>query len=250
MDLNCDLGEGEPATRTLALIRVITSANIACGGHAGTEATIRRGLRWCGEFGVQAGAHPGFEDPAHFGRRRIPLSPPDLDALLHRQLGWFSRVAASEGLSVHHVKLHGALYHVVEESVELARCFLGVVKEVFPGRRVFAAPCGAVMAAAAGMEVEAWGEIFLDRRYEPDGRLVGREDPEALLSGKTEIAERLADLARGRLRDREGGVLPFFGRTLCLHADTPDAVRIARSAALVLLHRPAQRSGPRSPEKS
>lgn len=234
-DINCDLGEGEPIARTRALLQLVTSANIACGGHAGNVRTMAICLRLCREFGVRAGAHPGFADRENFGRRELPLTPRDLETLLFHQLGAFARLAASEKIRPRHVKLHGALYHAVERNGRLARTFTGVIAAYFPGWRIYAAPSGEVGPAAHKEGVGVWREIFADRAYLAAGKLAPRDKPSALIASPAAIRNRLLELQKkGVLTALDGTVFPAVAETICIHADSPGAVRTARIVAATL----------------
>ncbi len=234
-DINCDLGEGEPLARTRALLRVVTSANIACGGHAGDVRAMRTCLRLCREFGVRAGAHPGFAGRENFGRRELPLGPRELETLLLQQLGAFVLAAAAEKIQPHHVKLHGALYHVVERSPALARTYAQLVGEYFPGWRIYAAPEGRVAAGARKAGVEVWREVFADRAYLADGRLAPRGSPGAVISSPAEIRSRMAGLKKDGILTAQGGAaIRVEAETVCVHGDSPNSLQIAKivSAAL------------------
>ncbi len=137
-DINCDLGEGESAAKTRALLRHATSANIACGGHAGDLASMDRCLRLCTEMKVNPGAHPGHFDREHFGRVELPVSPRELTLLLSQQIGALQLIATSQRVRLRHVKLHGALYHQVDRSPELATAYLDFLTSFCPGLRIIA----------------------------------------------------------------------------------------------------------------
>jgi 5-oxoprolinase (ATP-hydrolysing) subunit A len=232
MDINCDLGEGEPIERTHRLLRWVSSANIACGGHAGTVRTMRSCLQLCVELGVNAGAHPGFVDPDGFGRKETAITPSDLKSLIESQVGSLVLLADEEKISISHVKLHGALYHVVERDPRLSEVYVGFVKGHFPGMRIFASPNGLVIPTAARLGVEAWGEIFSDRAYTADGDLVPRGQSGAVLEDIEEIRARTNEfLSTGRLRLNSGKTIKVAARTICVHADSPGALRIARLLA-------------------
>lgn len=233
-DINCDLGEGEAPARTRALLRVVTSANIACGGHAGDARSMRRCLRLCREFGVRAGAHPGFVDREFFGRRALPIAPAELEVLLAGQTDALARIAETEAVALSHIKLHGALYHAVERDPSLALRFAGFVGRNFPQVRILAAPDGEVVRAAAACGVGVWREIFADRAYTAGGRLVARGRPGAVLT-LPQVRARLKTLqATGLLAADDGTPLRFAAETACVHADSPQAVRIAKLAREVL----------------
>lgn len=235
IDLNCDLGEGEPSRRTQSLLRWVTSANIACGGHAGDERTMRNCLRWCRELGVNPGAHPGFEDRDHFGRRALPVTPGELAALLDRQVSRLEALARDEGTRLAHLKLHGALYHAVEHDSRLARALVEFVASRYPLCRLIASANGLVLPLARRRNLEAWGEIFADRGYTPEGELVPRGEEGAVLPDAEAVLARAKYFLRhGALTARDGALLRLDAQTICLHADSPNAARIARSLASVL----------------
>jgi len=235
IDLNCDLGEGEAPRRTRTLLRWVTSANIACGGHAGDARSMRRCLRACRASGVNAGAHPGFEDRENFGRAAKLITPAGLRELLTRQVGEFAALARREGARLAHVKLHGALYHVVESDRSLARAFLGYMREHHPNVRIIASANGLVLPLARRAGVEAWGEIFADRGYAPHGGLLPRGEKGALLHDLGEIRARAEHFLRtGTFPACDGTLLRLDARTLCVHADSPNSGRIARMLANVL----------------
>ena len=234
-DLNCDLGEGESPRRTRALMAVVSSANIACGGHAGDEASMLRCLALCREFGVRAGAHPGFVDRENFGRRAVPISAKDLALLLLQQAGALAQIAAAEKVRPHHVKLHGALYHGVEADAELARCYAGTMAKYFPGWKIYASPFGHVAAAARRVGVPVWREIFADRAYLASGALAPRGEPGAVISSPTAACERWREVRQGQgVLTVDGTRLPIEGETFCVHGDSPGAARMARALSAAL----------------
>jgi len=231
MDINCDLGENEHPARTRALMQWITSANIACGGHAGTTDTIRRCLGLCQRFSVRAGMHPGFPDRKNFGRTALAITPGQLEHLLDEQTGVFLGLAKQEGVIVRHLKLHGALYHVVEADPHLARTLVHFVKSRLPKLRIYAPPGGQILQEANVAGVKAWGEIFTDRGYLPNGQLAPRDHPKATLK-IAEIGARLEQLVHGgNLTAVDGSALHLKGKTLCLHGDSASSLSIARLTA-------------------
>ncbi len=232
IDINCDLGEGEPIEKTRRLLRWVTSANIACGGHAGSVRTMRSCLRLCGEFGVNAGAHPGFVDRENFGRKEMPISPSDLVSLIESQVSGLKLLAGEKKIPIPHIKLHGALYHVVERDRRLSDVYVGFVKERFPGMRILASPNGCVISTAERLGLEAWAEIFSDRAYTAGGGLIPRSEPGAVLQDLTEIKMRMETfLSTGRLPLENGDAVKISAQTVCVHADSPGALRIARLLA-------------------
>lgn len=239
-DLNCDLGEGEGPDRATALLARVDSASIACGGHAGDDASMRWCLETAARFGVRAGAHPGFPSRHDFGRGQAGgqgLTVARLEPLLAEQVGRLADHASRVGMGLQHVKLHGALYHAVEKNEILARAYLGLMHSHWPGLRVFALVGGAVEreAARGGSGVEVWAEGFLDRGYLDDRTLVPRGDPGAMLENATSVVERLQDLReRGGCRSVSGRWLELRPRTLCVHGDEPGSVEFLEAIRAVM----------------
>ena len=232
MDVNCDLGEGEPLARTRRILRWVSSASIACGGHAGSERIMRACLRLCHQFRVNAGAHPGFDDRRNFGRKEEAISCSRLESLISSQVGKLATLAQAEGIPIAHIKLHGGLYHVVERDKNLASGYARFVKERFPGVRLIASPRGQLISSARKCGIEVWGELFADRAYTSEGGLVPRSQPGAVLSDLAEIRRRMETFrASDRVSSTDGTLLVLDAETVCLHADSPNALRIARLLA-------------------
>ena len=230
-DLNCDLGEGESFARTKRLMTHITSANIACGGHAGDMATMRRCVRLARAHDVHVGAHPGSPDRQNFGRSPIELKGHELEQLLRPQIELLERIATEEGVKLHHIKLHGALYHATERDLSLARYYLACVQRGWPKLIVYALAGGTVARAGRTIGVKVWEEAFIDRNYRDDGSLVSRGEPDALLNRRRDLIDRMRLLMERRsVRTVTGKTLRLPARTVCLHSDTPYAARTARLA--------------------
>jgi len=229
LDLNCDLGEGEPPARTRALMRWITSANIACGGHAGDARSMRDCVRLAQEFKVNVGAHPGHWSRADLGRGELGMTPDELELLLLQQVGALEKIAISEGARLHHLKLHGALYHAVEADAKLARRYAEVVARYWPTAMVYGFASGRVLPAVRKIGMRCCAEGFADRAYQTDGRLVPRTEPGAVLTRVADSVARLRDLLAGRgIRTVDGQWLKLRIDTLCVHADSPHALRRVR----------------------
>ncbi len=218
IDLNSDLGEGCP--HDAELMALITSANIACGFHAGDPATARAALAAAARHGVQVGAHPSFPDREHFGRREMARSEAQtLDDCVY-QIGALAGLARAEGLALHYIKPHGALYNMACRDDALARpvvaaaALFGLAVMGLPGSRLEALCAGRCPFVAEG---------FADRRYLPDGSLVPRSRPDAFVTDPAEAVRQA-----GRLL-RERGV-----RTLCVHGDNPQAVAFVRELRAAL----------------
>jgi UPF0271 protein len=235
LDLNCDLGEGEAPARTRALMRIVSSANIACGGHAGDLASMRRCVRLARDHGAQLGAHPGIPDRDGFGRADARPSTLDLSAWLLQQVGTLAEIARQMNAPLHHIKLHGALYHASEADIALARTYIQTVKHHFPGVIIYARSGGRVARLARRAGIEVWEEIFVDRAYLSNGQLQARGEPGALLSRANEVTRRLQRWLRdGGLDTVDGGTVKLRARTLCVHGDSPAALALAKAARTVL----------------
>ncbi|HAB17090.1 MAG TPA: 5-oxoprolinase subunit PxpA [Verrucomicrobiota bacterium] len=234
LDLNCDLGEGEPPSRTRALMQYVTSVNVACGVHAGAVTSMSRCVDMAGEFGVRIGAHPGLG--GDFGRGKSNCTPAELELLLLHQVGALYRIAEARSARLHHVKLHGALYHAVERDPALARTYVKVLVRWFPRLCIYTLAGGRVVSLARNRGVSVWEEAFADRAYQDDGTLVPRTDPGAVLTDCFAVRERLLRLRSGKgILSISGRVLALKPRTVCVHGDTPKAVKLARTAAEVWL---------------
>lgn len=220
MIVNADLGEGEGAGRMRGLMSLVGAVNVACGGHAGDLGTMRRAIGLAQEFGVRLGAHPGVA--GNFGRGSAALDAGALEMVVLQQVGGFAALVGAAGATLHHVKLHGSLYHLTEGNAILARRYCEVVRDVFPGVRIVALAGGRVEREGSRAGVPVWGELFADRGYGADGQLIPRGEPGALVVDGREIARRIAEW---RAADWLGA------RTICVHGDGPDAVRVARVVA-------------------
>lgn len=233
LDLNADVGEG--TGEDAALIPLITSANIACGGHAGDPQTMRETVVLALRHGVAVGAHPGYVDREHFGRRPMTLDEPQLVELILDQVGALDAIAAAEGATLVHVKAHGALYNQAEVDDRQARSLVNAVRR-YPRRLALVGRAGSAMeraARAAGLPFRA--EAFADRRYRGDGALVSRSEPGSVLEDPDAVAVQVRRLIRdGEVETNDGSRVPVAFETLCLHGDTPGAVRLAQRVRQVL----------------
>ncbi|MDX2376649.1 LamB/YcsF family protein [Microbacterium sp. LRZ72] len=237
IDLNSDLGEsvdGVPTADDEAMFAVISSANIACGGHAGDAASMADAAARSRRVGVAIGAHPSYPDRAGFGRRPMRLDAGDLRAEVARQLA----ALRSAGADIRYVKPHGALYHAITVDAGQADAVAAAVADLSGelGRALplLGLPGGAERAATdAGLPFVA--EAFLDRGYRPDGTLVARGEPGDLLADPERVAERALRLvAEGSVDAVSGGRVGIAAASLCLHGDTPDAVAMARAVRRAL----------------
>lgn len=221
IDINADVGEGGAWDAAL-FADGITSANIACGGHAGDAATMAAACALAARHGVAAGAHPGYADRVNFGRAEQTAGRAELAELAGEQMRALRRQAEAAGTVPRHVKAHGALYHFLNRENEYARDFVAAARTCLPGAAVYGPPQGALREAAREAGVAYVTEGFIDRGYAADGTLIARGLPGALLEDEAQVAAQAVRLARG------GAV-----RTLCLHGDGPEALRwlgVARRA--------------------
>ena len=233
VDINCDMGESFGRWELGADASVlphVSSANIACGAHAGDPGVMRRTLRLAKQHGVACGAHPGFADLAGFGRREIPIGAAEARDLVLWQIGALDAIARSEGTRLRHVKAHGALYNMAARDIALADAIAAAVAE-FDRSLVFFGLAGSGMLDAgrrAGLRVAAEG--FADRSYEPDGSLTPRSVPGAVIHDPQEVVARAVRMVReSRVTARHGADISLQIDTLCVHGDTPGAASLARA---------------------
>ncbi|VEG58064.1 LamB/YcsF family protein [Mycolicibacterium aurum] len=231
VDLNADLGEGF-GVWTLgdddAMLDIVTSANVACGFHAGDPATLRRVCRSAVERGVQIGAQVSYRDLAGFGRRFIDVSTEDLIADVMYQIGALSALASAAGSSVAYVKPHGALYNSIVTNRQQAHAVAEAVHAVDPGLPVLGLAGSVFFTAAKDVGLTTVAEAFADRAYRPDGQLVSRRERNAVLHDVDEIADRvLTMVTTGRVTAVDGSTIPITVESVCVHGDSPGAVQIA-----------------------
>lgn len=228
-DLNCDLGEGEPWKHTRALLKTITSANIACGGHAGDLDTMRRCVRAALRLKVHIGAHPGWPDRASAGRKDIHVAPAAFSEMLRNQVGALAAVCAAQGARLHHIKLHGFLYHACERRPTIRRALVAAMLEYWPRAILYCIAGGATASEARAAGLNVWEEAFVDRAYATATSLVSRDKPHALLSRREAIDQARSLLSTKTVVTRNDfASLPGL-RTLCVHSDSPDALYVARA---------------------
>ncbi len=227
IDLNSDLGEG--AGNDAAIMPFVTSANIACGAHAGDDATMRETIALALRHGVAVGAHPGYRDRENFGRVALELPREQLLDDLRSQVAALRSAATEAGTALAHVKAHGALYNRGEREASVAEIIVESVRP-WPGLRLFVPPGSAMERAARASGTPVAREGFVDRAYEPDGTLRSRRLPGAVLDDPAAAAAQALSLARdGGVRAFDGSFLALEVDTLCLHGDAPAAPRVARA---------------------
>jgi len=232
LDLNADLGEGFGQWRLGdddALLEVVTSANVACGFHAGDASTMRRVCERAAERGVAVGAQVAYRDLAGFGRRFIEMDPAQLADEVLYQIGALQACARAAGTTVSYVKPHGALYNATVHHTAQAEAVASGVR-AFGALPVLGLPGSQLLAAVEKAGLEPVAEAFGDRGYTPEGTLVPRSRPDAMLTRTSDVVARAARLASaGEIVAVDGTVLRVNARSLCLHGDTPGAVEHARA---------------------
>jgi UPF0271 protein len=234
IDLNSDLGEGAGTEREI--MPFITSANIACGAHAGDERTMRETIQLAVANNVAAGAHPGYRDPANFGRAALEIPADDLTADLIAQIDVLRAIARAEGTDLAHVKGHGALYNTAQRDEGVAGSIVRAVKQAAPDLVLFVFPGSALERAARAEGLRVAREGFIDRAYEPDGALRSRTERDALITDPARAAAQAVSFMRdGGVRARDGTFLEVSVDTLCVHGDTPGAAAILRAARAALV---------------
>ncbi len=224
MDLNCDMGELQDAAHEAALMRYITSANVACGGHAGDDRTMERCVRLALDHGVRIGAHPGYPDRANFGRVELSITPEEIAQTVREQIERFDAIVQRLGGRMVHVKPHGALYNLAVRDPDVARAIGAGVAQWNAAAPIVGLAGSPMLDVWRSMGLTAMGEGFADRRYEPDGSLRARKFADALITDPAEAAAQAMRLSQ------TPGV-----ETICVHGDTPGAVNILRACREALL---------------
>jgi len=233
IDLNADVGEG---CDDAGLIPLVSSANVACGAHAGDEETMRTAIRIARANAVAVGAHPGYPDRATFGREVSTREPGAIATLVAEQVARFAAIARDEGAALAHVKPHGALYNLSATDPAIAAAIARAVARVAPGAQLVGLAGSCSLAAARDAGLVAVGEAFVDRAYRSDGTLAPRAEPGASIEDVAAAASRAVTLATtGTVRSLDGVVLQLAAQTLCLHGDTPGAVTRAHAVRRALV---------------
>ncbi len=231
VDLNADLGEGFGVWRLGdddAMLDVVTSANVACGFHAGDPSLLLRTCKAAADRGVRIGAQVSYRDLAGFGRRFIDVQAGELTAEIIYQIGALQALASVAGSTVGYVKPHGALYNTIVTDRDQAEAVAKAVHAVDPALPVLGLAGSAFFQAAERLGLRTVPEAFADRAYRPDGRLVSRRERNAVLHDVDKIAERVASMiGRGQVTAVDGSTIPITVESVCVHGDSPGAVDIA-----------------------
>ncbi len=232
MDLNSDLGEGFGAWKMGdddAMLDIVTSANVACGFHAGDPSVMRRVCERAGMRGVVIGAHVAYRDLAGFGRRAMDVAPADLTDDVLYQIGALDAFARAAGTRVRYVKPHGALYNTASVDPEQAAAVVEAIRRFHPTLALLCPPGSEMAVQAEKAGFPSYAEAFADRAYTPEGLLVSRKLPGAVLHDADEVADRAVAMATtGKVVAADGTELTLQPHSLCVHGDTPGAVDLAR----------------------
>lgn len=243
IDFNCDLGEG--CGNDAAIVPLVSSASIACGGHAGDAASMRETVARCLEHHVAIGAHPSFEDRDYFGRRELPLDADAIRASVKTQVEALAAVCAGLGARLGHVKPHGALYNLAARDRQVADAIAQAVREIDPSLILFGLSGSCLTDAGRAHGLQVAHEVFAERTYDADGRLAPRGTPGAVIDDiETSLRQVRRLLRDGSVVARDGSVVRLRADTLCLHGDRADAaafaaaLRAALEAEGVVVHAP------------
>jgi UPF0271 protein len=209
-------------------MRSITSANVACGFHAGDPQTMRATIELAREHGVAVGAHPGFPDLEGFGRRELQVSPRDVEDFVVYQVGALAAIAAAQGVRLQHVKPHGALFNMAARDAALAEAVARAAATIDKSMMLFGLPGSELNAAGRRAGLRTACEAFADRAYQPDGALVSRQQPGAVIHDPDVVVRRALRMVREQAVDAiDGSTVPLIVDTICVHGDTPGAAELA-----------------------
>jgi UPF0271 protein len=232
IDLNCDMGESYGAWKMGAdagVMPYISSANIACGFHAGDPATIRKTVRLAVDAGVAVGAHPSLPDLMGFGRRAMKISPQDMYDLVVYQAGAVEAFARAAGAKLHHVKCHGALYNMAATDEGLSEAMAKAVRDLGEEVKLYALSNSLMMKVAKKQNIPVLGEVFADRGYSDDGTLAPRDQPGGMIEDPAaSVKQVLGMIEEGTVISLNGKRVAVTADTLCLHGDQPGAVTFAK----------------------
>jgi UPF0271 protein len=232
VDLNCDLGESFGAYRIgndAEMLEVVTSANIACGFHAGDPTVMRKTVQLALEKNVAIGAHPGLPDLVGFGRREMAVSAAEAFDMVVYQIGALAAFVQAEGGELHHVKPHGALYNMAAVNKALAEAIAEAIYKVKPQALVYGLAGSDLIKAGERLGLATANEVFADRTYQQDGTLTSRRLPNALISDYTLATQQVLRIVKeGKVRSQQGTDVLIHADTVCIHGDGPHALEFAR----------------------
>ena len=236
IDLNCDMGEGFPFDATI--MPFISSANIACGAHAGNYGTMQETVALALKHGVAIGAHPGYADPENFGRKELNLKASDITSLVASQINLMQEVCKAAGAKLRHVKPHGALYNLAARDRSVADAISRAVLQTDPDLLLYglASSCSFESAAAHGLRFAH--EVFADRTYTPEGLLTPRSNPQAMVSSATAAIEQvLSMILEKKVTATNGEKIQIQADTICIHGDSEHAALFVRQIHMTLVEK-------------
>jgi UPF0271 protein len=226
-DLNCDMGEG--IGNDELLMPHITSANIACGYHAGDEQTMQQTIRLAKKHRVNIGAHPSFFDRDNFGRTEIKKSPDEIYKLVIEQIKIIRKIAVDNNVPLHHVKAHGALYNTAAKDKKLAKAIADAVNDIDDNLILYGLSNSFLISEAKAIGLKTKSEVFADRTYRDDGSLTPRTQPNALIENVDEVMQQVSMMLQGKVKTVSGKEIPIVAETICIHGDGKHAVEFAKA---------------------
>ncbi|MDB5222064.1 MAG: LamB/YcsF family protein [Chitinophagaceae bacterium] len=227
-DLNCDMGEG--IGNDELIMPYITSANIACGYHAGNEETMKQTIVLAKKYNVNIGAHPSFPDRENFGRTEIKISPQEVYELVTNQINVLQRIAADNNALLHHVKPHGALYNMAAKDKALAKAIANAIKGCNENLILYGLSGSYLISEAKAIGLKTANEVFVDRTYQDDGSLTPRSQFNALIQNADDaIHQVLMMVKEGKVKTISGKDIPIIAETICIHGDGEHAVEFAKA---------------------
>ena len=234
VDLNCDMWEG--LSNDALLMPLISSANIACGYHAGNEESMKRTLELALKYQVAIGAHPGFNDKANFGRVEMPITLPYLFDLITHQIFILNKIATSFGAKLHHIKPHGALYNMAARDARLARTIAAAVRSVDANFILYGLSGSCLISEAAALKLETASETFADRTYQLDGSLTPRSSAGAMIEKTEDSLQQVLQMINEKtVTTISGAIIPIKAESICIHGDGNHAVAFASQIRKTLL---------------
>lgn len=238
IDINCDMGESFGAYKLgqdEEILKYVTSANIACGFHAGDPATMRKTVRLALENGVGIGVHPGLQDLIGFGRRNMDISPEEAYDLVVYQIGALSAFVKSEGGKIQHVKAHGALYNMAAQNKELSEAIAKAVYKVDQDLILFGLANGELVKAGSRIGLRTASEVFADRTYQQDGSLTSRRQSDAMITDDNEAVQQVVRMVNEKkVLTRQNADIEILAETVCIHGDGPHALSFAQKIRTTL----------------
>ena len=229
IDLNSDLGEQADSILDEQIMPFISSCNIACGGHAGDKASVKRTIALAKKHEVAIGAHPSYPDRENFGRQIMEIEAEELMEHLDQQIRLVKELAEDAGQELHHVKPHGALYNLAAVDAEIAQLVVSVIQEIDPALKLYGLSHSEMEKEATYADAPFVGESFADRKYELDRTLRNRKYPDAVIVDEKKVLAQVENLVFQHVAYCNGNELEIYSQTICLHSDTEGAVNLAKA---------------------